>query len=706
MSRSRVSAGSRSVGQRPATTISQTEKLLGDAAREHQAGRLEKAKELYLQILALDAEHEKSLFGLGLLAYQVGRFDAAATLIGKATVKDRQNAVYHSSLGLALQAQGRLDEALAAFKHALALQPSNAEAHCNLGTLWLEQGKLKEARGAFERSLAIRPDSAEAHINLGNIFWKEGKLPEAQACYARAVDLRPDRPEAHNNLGNVLREQGDLAGARKHYERSLALKADAAGTLTNLGNVCRSEGKLEEAMAFCERAIAMDAQYAEGHDSLGIVFQDLGRFEEARLCHEEALRLRPDSAEALNNLGAALRCLGRHAEAIACHERALAIRPDWAEARSNLGVVYRAQGKLDEAESHFRRALEASPNSVSGLTNLGYSHFSQCRLREARECYERARAVDPKYPEAQWNHALLELLEGNYAAGWREYETRYQKREIAPRDFMKPRWRGEPLHGERILLHAEQGLGDTIQFLRYVPLVAAAGGSVVLDVPLAALRLASTVPGVTELIATGDALPSFDWHCPLMSLPLAFSTTGDTIPQEVPYLRVPEEARKVGEAVERKKDCLHVGLVWSGNPKHSEDQFRSLRVEQLAPLLDRSGVCFFSLQVGPAAAQVSKEVVDLQVAIHDLADTAALIAALDLVITVDTAVAHLAGALGKPVWMLVPFAPDWRWLMDRRDSAWYPTMRLFRQPRLRDWESVIEQVCSELDALVRSGGAQ
>lgn len=697
MGRSRVSVESTAVRQRRATA--QTEKLLADAARAHQGGQLEKAKELYLQILAVDAEHEKSLFGLGLLAYQVGRFDAAATLIGKAAEKDRQNAVYHSSLGLALQGQRRFDEALAAFQHALELQPDHAEAHFNLGTLWLEQGKVEEARGAFERSLAIRPDSAEAHINLGNIFWKEGKLREAQSCYARAVDLRPDRPEAHNNLGNVLREQGDLAGARTHYERSLALKPDVAGTLTNLGNVNRSEGKLEEARALCERAIAMDAQHAEAHDSLGIVFQDLGRFEEARLCHERALRLRPDAAEAWNNLGAALRCQGRHAEAIACHERALVIRPGWAEAESNLGVVYRAQGKLEEAEGQFRRALETSPNSVSTLTNLGFAHFSQCRLREARECYERALVLDPKYPEAQWNHALLELVEGNFTAGWREYEARHRKREIAPRAFAKPYWRGERLHGTRILLHAEQGLGDTLQFLRYVPLVAAAGGSVVLDVPRAALRLAATVPGVTELIATGDVLPLFDWHCPLMSLPLAFGTTEDTIPREVPYLRVPEEAREAGAAVERKKDCLHVGLVWSGNPRHSEDQFRSLRPELLAPLLDRSGFRFFSLQIG--AVQVPKEVVDLQSAIHDLADTAALIGALDLVITVDTAVAHLAGALGKQAWVLLPFAPDWRWRMERSDSAWYPTLRLFRQPRLRDWESVIGQVCGELDVLVQ-----
>jgi len=573
--------------------------LLANAVREHQAGRLEQAKQLYLQVLAIDVRHAKSLYGLGLILHQIGNLDAAASMM----------------------------------RRAIAVNPNDAAYHASLGAVLLDQGKTEEAKPHLERSLALKPDSTEAHTNMGILLAREGKPEEARVCYQRALALNPDSLEA----------------------------------LCNLGNLFCTGGKLQDARACFERAIALQPNLAEAHNNLGVVFRDLGIFGEAQ----------------------------------ACHERALALKPDYSDAHNNLGIVFRDQGKMEESVAWHERALALKPDYSEGYNNLGNTRRSQGRLEEARRCHEQALALNPGNVEAKWNLSLVELLTGDFAAGWRDYEVR-TKRKNAPRHFPEPRWRGESLNGARILLHAEQGLGDTLQFLRYVPLVQAAGGTVILDVQRSLLRLAAELPGIETLVATGDPLPPFECHSPLMSLPAAFQTSIESIPAQVPYLRVPAEAKQSAEGLEWPEKGLRVGLVWSGNPLFPEDRLRSIPLSDFGALLALHGVRFFSLQMGPAAsqlAQVDAQIIDLQAAIADMADTAALIEKLDLVITVDTAVAHLAGALGKPVWVLLPFAPDWRWLMERADSPWYPTMRLFRQPKFGDWPSVLERVRGDLAML-------
>jgi tetratricopeptide (TPR) repeat protein len=572
--------------------------LLAHAIREHQAGRLEEAKQLYLQVLVIDVKHAKSLYGLGLILHQIGNLDAAASMMRRAIAVNPNDAAYHASLGAVLLDQGMFEEAKPHLERALALKPDSAETHTNMGILLAREGKPEEARVCYQRALALNPNSMEALCNLGNLLCTGGKLDEARACYERAIALRPDVAEVHNNLGVVLRDLGMYGEAQACHERALALKQD----------------------------------YADAHNNLGIVFRDQGKMEES----------------------------------VACHERALALKPDYSEGYNNLGNTRRSQGRLDEA----------------------------------RKCHEQALALNPDNVEAKWNLSLVELLTGDFASGWRDYEIR-TRRKNAPRIFPEPLWRGEPLHGARILLHAEQGLGDSLQFLRYVPMVQAAGGTVILDVQRSLLRLAAELPGVAAL-ATGDPLPPFEWHCPLMSLPAAFQTSIHSIPAQVPYLRVPAEAKQSAEGLEWPEKGLRVGLVWSGNPLFPEDRLRSIPLSGFEPLLALNGVRFFSLQMDPAASQLAEvdaQIIDLQAAITDMADTAALIGKLDLVITVDTAVAHLAGALGKPVWVLLPFAPDWRWLMERADSPWYPTMRLFRQPKFGDWPAVLESVRGELAVL-------
>jgi tetratricopeptide (TPR) repeat protein len=608
--------------------------LLTNAIREHQAGRLEQAKQLYLQVLAIDVKDAKSLYGLGLIAHQVGNLDVAANMMRRAIAGDSGAAAYHASLGLVLLEQGKIDEAIAEYRQAAKLKPDGEDAHFHLAKIFLDRRRLAEARPHMERAIALNPDSAATQTNMGLLLMKEGKPEEALACYQRALTLDPNFTEALCNLGSLLCTAGKLNEARVCYERAIVLRPDLAEAHNNLAVVLRDLGMFGEAQASCERALALKEDYVEALNNLGIIFRDLGKFDEG----------------------------------VASLERVLALKPDYSEAYNNLGNTRRSQGRLEESLRNYAQAL----------------------------------ALDPSNVEAGWNRSLVELLTGDFAAGWRDYEIRTQRRKNQTRTFPQPLWRGEPLNGARILLHAEQGLGDTVQFLRYVPLMQAAGGTVILDLPKSMLRLAAELPGVATLVATGEALPEFEWHCPLMSLPLALGTSMESIPARVPYFDVPVEAAHSAESIAWPMDGLRAGLVWSGNPEFPEDRLRSIPLAGFEAVLRVEGVRFFSLQMGTPASQLSAidaAVTDLLPAIGDMADTAALIGKLDLVIAVDTAVAHLAGALGKPVWVLLPFAPDWRWLMEREDSPWYPTMRLFRQKRAGGWRAVVERVAGELRRL-------
>jgi tetratricopeptide (TPR) repeat protein len=679
------------------------QRLSANAIREHQAGRLDEAKRLYLEVLALNVKHAKSLFGLGLVEYQTGRYESAARMMERAIAEDAGVALYHSSLGAALQMLRQTDRAVAAYERALALAPENEDIRFALGNLCLEQNKLSEARAHYEAALRLKPAHADTHSNLGNVHLALGQLEEARACYEQALALRPQFAEAETNLGNVYLKQGEPARAAERYARAVELDPNRPETHNNLGNALRGLGKIDEARACYERALQIRPDYAHAHNNLGVVLQGLGRMEEAAAAHARAVELNPRDAGAWNNLGVVWRALGQLPTAAACHERALAFEPGYAEAHNNLGVVYRELGRLEEAAACHERALSLRAGYAEAESNLGNVRRNQGRLAEARACYQRALALKPDSGDAVWNCCLVDLLEGNFATGWRDYEVRTQRKQNAPRVFGAPHWRGEELNGARILLHAEQGLGDTLQFLRYVPLVRSRGGRVLLDVQGPLRRLAVQLPGLEAVTATGETVGGFEWQCPLMSLPLAFGTVMDTIPAEVPYLTVPEQAKAAAGALTWPENDLRVGLVWSGNPKYTDDRARSVPLPSIEPLFALKGVHWYSLQMGPAAEQLAGHgtaLADLRPAIADMADTAALVDRLDLVITVDTAVAHLAGALARPVWLLLPYAPDWRWLLHRDDSPWYPTARLFRQPQPGDWSAVLARVREELMKLV------
>ena len=423
-----------------------------------------------------------------------------------------------------------------------------------------------------------------------------------------------------------------------------------------------------------------------------------------------AIAVEPNNAEAHNDLGNALNEKGQLDEAIAAYRQAVALDPNFSEAHNNLGVV-RFQGKLDEAIASYGRAIALSPNFAEAHNNLGTGLQEKGQLDEAIAAYRRAIAYKPNYAESHSNLAKALLLCGDFKEGWQEYEWRWKVQGFPSpkRGFSQALWDGGELRGRAILLHAEQGLGDTIQFVRYLPLVVQRGGKIIVECQSELQRLFRGMAGDYEIVAFGQPLPAFDFHCPLPSLPHALGTTLADIPQNVPYLSAEPTLVEVWRrTLGASNGELKVGLAWAGNPRFESDGTRSLNLRQLTPLAGARGVKFYSLQKGAAGEQaknppVGLELVDLGPKLNDFADTAAVMSLLDLIITTDTSVPHLAGALARPVWAMLQFVPDFRWLLEREDSPWYPTMRLFRQRSAGDWDGVIGRVAESLLSLPRTG---
>ena len=472
-------------------------------------------------------------------------------------------------------------------------------------------------------------------------------------------------------------------------------------------------GRLAQATAAFEEAVAIDPGYAQAHSNLGVVLKRQGKLKEAVAAYRRAIESAPDYATAHSNLGNALRELGELKGAAAACGRAVEIDPSYAQAYSNLGLVLREQAKYADAVAACRKAVELKPDYADAHNNLGYALLGQGKLAAAIAACREAAALRPGYVGAHWNEAFTLLLAGDFEAGWEKYEWRWRKDEFLAesRRFPQGAWDGAALGGGTILLHAEQGIGDTLQFVRYAPLVAARAARVIVECQRGLERLMATVAGVGEVVVKGDPLPEYSAHAPFLSLPRIFGTRLETVPAEVPYISVPAdmEPPPFAPAYATQDGALRVGIVWAGSPAHSNDRNRSCPLEPFARLRDIAGVTLFSLQVGPQAAALGAlppgpAIADLGKTFTDFAATAMAVSRLDLVVTVDTAMAHLVGAMGRPVWVLLPYAPDWRWLLDRDDSPWYPTMRLFRQPRPRDWDEVFARVSAELEGLAARRG--
>jgi tetratricopeptide (TPR) repeat protein len=612
--------------------------LLEQAIGLHRAGRMAEAEALYRQVLGVNPRHVDALGGLGLLAVQVGQPAAGLALVDQALALRAGDAELLGTRALALKALGRLAEAIAAYRAALRGKPGDFGLTYNLGNALREAGELEEAASAFRRAIKREPGIADAHNNLGNTLRQLGQYAAAAESFRAAVKLNPQAAQLHFNLGAALDLAGQPAEAEASFRRATVLAPGNAEAWHWLGRMCGRAGRQAEALAAYERALAL-APSAMLEVDLGACLSTLSRPEEALPHVRRAVAAAPGDPDTHTALGTLLRDLGDDVGAVAALEEALRLKPEDAGAHYHLGLTHMIAGRLE----------------------LGWPH---------------------------WEYRLEALIG-------------------AKARFKEPQWRGEAMAGQTLLIHCEQGLGDTLQFCRFVPIaVAASGARVVVEVQLPLVSLIRRMAGI-EVVGLGDKLPAFDRQCPMLSLPYAFGTTLAGLPNAVPYLEVDPvrvdywRARLAGLA------GLKVGLIWAGNPDYAHDNLRSIPVEELDVLRGVAGVSWVSLQkhrkVGADGLPPALLAVDWTDELGDVAETGALMQGLDLIVSADSGMVHLAGGLARPVWMINRFDTEWRWFRERtEDSAWYPTLRQFRQQARGSWVEVLGRVRAALQQRVEN----
>jgi tetratricopeptide (TPR) repeat protein len=670
-------------------------------------GRLTEVAQRYQRVLEQNPHEPQALLGMSLVAL-ASRQPAAAVQMAQVAVDVAPGmGPAWVTLGQALRAASRSQEAEEAYANAIRLDGMDALARMGLGELKIATDRAEEAILEFELALQRNPLFLAAHLGLGHALACLNRFQQALDRYEHALSLNPKLSEAEFAAGFSLNRLGRPQEAERRYRRALSLRPDFAAAWMNLGCLLRDQGRELYAKAALVRAVELRPDLISGWINLALLERDLRNFEKAEAHLRKAFELNPDAVE--THVAWAQFCTSRQDRAGAWGwlRWALARNPNQDEAVNCWGILLHNDGRFAEAVEVFRRAEElgnkpAASNRGNSLLDLGDIHG-------ALQAHTRAVELDPHSPGTRYNLALTQLRVGDWANGWPGYEARWSFREVhrRPRVFDKPRWNGEPLQRHRVLLHAEQGLGDTIQFCRYAALVAARGGIPVLQVQDAAERLVRSLPvvraGQAEVAVLGGKLPAFDLECPLMSLPAVFGATIDTTPSPGPYLFAdPDEAtRKWEQFPARPGTRLRVGLTWAGNPRYKADRHRSTRLETLLPLLRTPGVTWISLQKGEQAAQLAGLPEEIVVADgssqdRDLAETSALVDTLDLVISTDTCIPHLAGAMGKPVWLLLPHLSDWRWMQKIETTPWYPAARLIRQTAPQDWDGVIARASEEL----------
>ena len=518
-----------------------------------------------------------------------------------------------------------------------------------------------------------------------------GQLEQAKKKYQEILDTNPQHADSSHLLGLVEYQYGNYVKAIEHIQQAVLISPKQPVFLNNLGNVLKEMGELDRSVQAYQQALEVAPDDAEIHNNLGVTLKEMGELDRSVQAYQQALEINPQYAEAHNNLGNVLKEMDQLDESIHAYQKALKINPQYVEVYNNLGNVLKEMDQLDESIHAYQKAIQIQPDYVEAHINLGVVLREQVRLKESIQAHQQAIQIQPDYDEAHINLAITFLLQGQLTAGWKEFEWRRSRK----RDFKRPLWDGTPLNGKSILIYAEQGFGDTIQFVRYIDLLPDANTIIIVVCQPELKTLFKSINRIDTLVTKGEDIPDSDVHVPLLSLPYMFNTTLDTIPARIPYLYLNPEADSVFHLGDSHD--LKIGIVWAGRLTHANDNNRSIDLKWFKCLLDIRNCEFFSLQVGERREDIKQHgyhrtIKDLGKQFTDFHHTALAILQLDLVISVDTAVAHLAGALGKEVWTLLPFVPDWRWMLDRSDSPWYPSMTLFRQKETGDWSPVFEQL--------------
>lgn len=663
-----------------AVETSQFDKPFQNALELVRKGALADAERQIRAILSESPKDHRSLHLLAVVAQQGGNLPAALELVGQVTDLDPGNAAYHNTAGFFLRLAGQGDAAITALEEAIRLKPDYVEALNNLGITLSEQNRFEAALDAYERALAVQPSFAEALNNIGNISARSGNFDDAITRYDAALAIRPDYAEAHANKGDTIlaKDKDARSAAIACYEKAVETNPRNPDTWLKLGTARQAEN-------------------------------DLPGAEEAL---RASIRLNPKNIRALTTFAAILEKLGNLKGAASHLRQALTVAPDDLTALKSLGHITLKMGNAVEAKHVLERAKELAPADPDTLYSYANALLRMEQLQPAMDLYLRVRELQPNQARGTFAPAAVLLMDGQYEKGFAAYESRYNMSAFKPNvpDIRERLWDGSPLNGRRLLVHVEQGYGDTLQFCRYIPLIRqrmGTGGTIIFLTEPESHRLLSTLSGVDEIhhLREQDLKIIYDVQVPVLSLPHRFGTSLATVPNTVPYLSVPEAAKRQTPLPSSPGTVVKAGIVWTGRPTHSDNLYRSIPLDELATLFDIDGVDFHSLQVGVGVSDFKRYLhrencFEYDGALKDFADTAAVISELDVVVTVDTAVCHLAGALGKDVWTMIPYGGEWRWLRNREDTPWYPTMKLVRQRVLGDWGIVLERVREGLEGAV------
>lgn len=567
-----------------------------------------------------------------------------------------------------------------------------------------EVGKLDQAEALCRQILAKEPGHADCLHLLGVILAQRRQFAPAIDLMRRAIAVRPGVAQYYSNLGLALAQSGQPVAAAACLRQVVALQPDNAAAFNRLGSLLHAMGQIGDGIAALVEAALLQPDVARFHFDVGTGYLQTDRCDRAIPHYREATRLDPRNAHYMYNLGAALGKNGNHAEALEAFDKTIELTPEFARVHNNKGIALKRLGRRSEALASLRRAMELDPDFPGTYNTFGTILEDEGKWPEAIDAYRKAMALDPDSALIHWNYARALMVLGQWKEGWEEFEWRLKEPQLAlNRGFPQPQWDGSDPAGQTILAHAEGGYGDALNFVRFVPMVAQRGAKVILECQPGLAPLFDGMAGVDRVIPRGQPLPAFDWQIPLQSLLRIFGVTPQNIPNQVPYVSPPADRAQRWADRLAGETKLRVGLVWSGS-KYSDEDSRTRTIDVFAPLAEVPGIKFFSLQKGDHSQQTpppGMDWADFTSELNDFADTAALVQNLDLVVTVDTSTAHLAGAMGKPVWVLIMFKSEFRWLLDRTDTPWYPTMRLFRQPTETDWQTPVRQMAVALRGFKR-----
>ena len=656
----------------------------------HQAGRRAEAEAAYRAVLAVAPAEPQALHGYGVLLDQAGRHGEGAALIARAIALRPGEAVFHFNLGLSRFRAGDFPGAVVALAEAARLNPGWPQAQYDLGNALREAGRLEEAARAFRAALKLRPNYLEAEVNLANVLRAAGRGEQAVAAYRRVLRRRADLPEVQNNLAAALLDAGDLAGAEAAARAALALRPGLPEALATLAHALYRAERFTEAAAAARAACAARPGDVVLLELRAAALKDAGENEAALAAYDAVLAVAPGQATARFGRAEVLRAQKDFAGAETILQTLVTELPRAWQAHHDLGNALRDQGRFAAAEACYRAALALAENPRT-LVGLGAVLRDLQRVEEAASVLRKAHGMAPHDPDVRYNLAVAQLSAGRLADGFALYDARFSR--FKPRRPPGMAWGGGQARGKRILVAAEQGLGDAIQFIRYVPALARAGATVMLLVPPPLRELLDGFPGTSAVLTTHDPAPAYDAYAMLMSLPRLLGLAAPA-PIPLPYLTADPARRAHWRARLAGLARPWVGLAWAGNPNYPADHLRSVPPAALAPL-GATGASFISLQKDKARPPACLTV-DWTADLASMADTAALVAELDLVVSVDSAVAHLAGALGKTVWLLNRFDSDWRWQFGGEANVWYPSLRQFRQDAPADWSGAVARVAQAL----------